>query len=381
MIALNMSSAVPFASELIEFDSVSAKTNLPVTERVEQWLRSLHFEIERVDYIDPAGVPKANLIGKLGRGSGGMAYFCHTDVVPGGAWAVEEHGPFEPMQKQGRLYGRGSTDMKGSLACMLAAVQQIPVDSLQSPVYLCCTADEEVGMLGAEQVALRSALYREMVAGDTRGIIGEPTSFNVIYGHKGGCGIRITARGVAAHSSTIKGISANWKMIPFLQEMKELHAELESSPEWQNDEFVPPTTSLNLGISDYNPAMNVTAARSVCTLYFRAMPGMNSDPIISRIREAADRHGLEYEQIFRATPFYRDAQSEFVQECLEFSHSTRPMTVAYGTDAARFGELKNCVIMGPGDIAQAHTSDEWISLEDLTKGTEMYLQMIRRWCL
>jgi len=375
-----MSSTVTFASELIEFDSVSSKTNLPVTERVADWLQQWKFDIERVDFLDPAGTPKANLIAKLGSGTGGMAYFCHTDVVPAVNWSIQEHGPFQPTVRDDRLYGRGSTDMKGSLACMLAAVAPYVTGPLREPIYLCCTADEEVGMLGAEHVARESRLYREMVTGKTRGIVGEPTGFQVIYGHKGGTGLRVTSRGIAAHSSTRLGINANWKMIPFLQKMQALYQELETSPDWRNDEFDPPTTTLNLGINDHNAAMNVTAARSVCTLYFRAMPGMDVSPVIERIRQAALQHELETETIFRSTPFYRDRQSSFVQECLAFADSPVPRTVAYGTDAARFQDLENCVIFGPGQIAQAHISDEWVRLEDLARGTELYGRMIERWC-
>ncbi|SFJ53746.1 M20 family metallopeptidase [Planctomicrobium piriforme] len=376
-----MLSPLQFASELIEFDSVSSKTNVPVTEHVAQWLRGLHFELERIDYVDAAGVPKANLIGKLGSGLGGMAYFCHTDVVPVNNWSLADHGPFQPVVRDGRLYGRGSTDMKGSLACMLAAVEAMGQRPLREPVYICCTADEEVGMHGAEIVARESRLYREIVAGQSRSIVGEPTRFEVIYGHKGGCGLKVTSRGKAAHSSTNRGINANWRMIPFLQQMKELYEELESSPEWRNEEFDPPTTSLNLGINDHNPGINVTSAQSICTLYFRAMPGMNVEPILTRIRSAAEACGLEYHQGFRATPFYRQANSPFIQECLDFAEVKTPHTVSYGTDAARFGELQNCVIMGPGDIAQAHTSDEWVSLADLDRGVEMYGKMLERWCL
>ncbi len=375
-----MSSAVRFTSELIEFDSVSSKTNVPVTERVEQWLRELKFDLERVDYVDAAGVPKANLVAKLGSGLGGMAYFCHTDVVPVVNWSIQEHGPFEPRVHDGRLYGRGSTDMKGSLACMLLAVSQIAHAPLREPVYICCTADEEVGMHGAEQVAKRSDLYREMVTGETRAIIGEPSDLSVIYGHKGGGTVRVISRGIAAHSSTSLGVNANWKMIPFLHEMQELYKELETQPQWRNNEFDPPTVSLNIGINDHNPAVNITASQSICTMFFRPMPGMDVTPIFSRIEHAAARNGLELEQVCRTSPFYRDKNSPFVRECLDFSADPIPHTVAYGTDAARFGELVNCVVMGPGKIAQAHTSDEWICLEDLGRGTEAYRRMLEQWC-
>lgn len=376
-----MPTALDIASELIEFDSVSSRTNVPVTEYVEYRLKQLKFDVERIDYIDEQGVAKANIMGKLGPGTGGLAYFGHTDVVPALNWKFTEHGPFTPTVRDGRLYGRGSTDMKGSVACMLAAAAEVSAQPLQAPLYICCTADEEAGMLGAEQVQKHSQMYREIVAGQSRSLVGEPTGLEVVHGHKGGCSLRITSRGIAAHSSTTKGVNANWKMIPFLAEMKRLYEEMETDPRWRNNQFDPPTMTMNLGINDHNPAMNITAAQSVCVVYFRAMPGINTDPILERIQKAAQAQGLEFVQIFRATPFYRDPQLPFVQECLEFSDLKRPRTVAYGTDAAHFHELKNCVVFGPGSILQAHTHDEWVQLEDLARGTEIYRRMIERWCL
>ena len=270
--------------------------------------------------------------------------------------------------------------MKGSVACFLAAVSSIPRDRLQAPVYVGCTADEEVGMLGATRVAERSQLYREMVEAHTRTIIGEPTELEVVHAHKGGVAFLATAEGKAAHSSTAQGINANWRMIPFLTEMKNLYEELESDPQWRNQDFDPPTMTLNLGVNDHTPAINITPPQSVCSVYFRPMPEMDVAPLIERCREAAARHGLEFEITMQADPMWIAADSPFVQECLEFASSARSKTVAYGTDGARFGELKRMVVMGPGSIAQAHTHDEWISLDQLNQGTETYARMIRHWC-
>ena len=162
--------------------------------------------------------------------------------------------------------------------------------------------------------------------------------------------------------------------------MKDLYEELESDPKWKNEEFSPPTMSLNLGINDHTPAVNITPPQSIATIYFRSMPGISSDPVIERIQQAAAEQGLEFEITFRSSPFFVPADSHFVQECLEFAKSRTPHTVSYGTDAARFQELKQCVIMGPGDIAQAHTNDEWILLQDLEDGTATYTRMLKKWC-
>ncbi len=376
-----MPSALEYTLSMVAFDSVSSKSNVEVTNQIEDWLKQLGCEVERVDYIDANGVSKSNILGKIGSGEGGLAYFGHSDVVPATTWVFDEHGPFEPTIKDGKLFGRGTTDMKGSVACFLAAMESVKDKQLTAPVYFCCTADEEVGMRGAEQVVKNSSMYREMVAGQARAIIGEPTMLDVVHGHKGGCSIVVTSKGRAAHSSTKEGTNANWKMIPFLAEMKALNDELESDPKWQNEEFTPPTMTMNIGINDHTGAINITPPQSICTIYYRRMPGIDAEPIFERIQNAAESNGLEFDVRFRANPFYIDPNAEYVQECLELAENKTPRTVSYGTDGAWYYELERAVVMGPGNIAQAHTHDEYLDLKEFDRGTDIYTRMIHRWCL
>ncbi|MCB9951434.1 MAG: M20 family metallopeptidase [Planctomycetaceae bacterium] len=376
-----MLNAVELTKELIAFDSVSDKSNVEVTNFVEEKLLQVGCHVERLEYNDENGVRKASVVGKIGSGTGGMAYFGHTDVVPASNWGIAEHGPFDPHISNGRLYGRGSCDMKGSVACMLAAAARFTGRSLAQPIYITCTADEEVGMKGAEQVAAESVLFKEMAEANVRSIIGEPTSLRVIRGHKGGCSYRLTSRGRAAHSSTGKGVNANWNMIPFLEEMRKLNAEMESDARWQHPEFSPSTMTMNLGINDHTHAINITPPQSVCTVYFRPMPGMDISPLMERIEAAAVANGLEIELRFRSEPLYVEPTSPFVAECLELTNTNESQTVAYGTDGARFGALPRRLVIGPGDIAQAHTHDEWIEVDQLERGTDLYTRMIERWCL
>lgn len=371
--------ALDYTRDLLTFDSVSARSNVAITDRVEELLRGLGFEIERLEYDDARGVRKASVIGRRGPGAGGLAYFAHSDVVPCDDWALP-HGPFEPTEKEGRLYGRGSCDMKGSVGCCLAAAERIPVAQQHAPLYIAVTADEEVGMLGAEQVARESRLFREMVTAGTRGIIGEPTELEVVYGHKGGTVIRAVAHGRAAHSSTRLGVNANLAMIPFLAEMKEIHDETEHDPRWHNTEFDPPTMRWNIGINDHTHAINITAPQSVCTVYFRKMPGIDVQPLVERVLAKAYECGLEATETNYGQPLYIDPQSPFVRECLELAGRSTPRTVGYGTDGARLTELQQLVVCGPGSIAQAHTHDEFIELSQLESGTDLYTRMIERWC-
>lgn len=371
--------ALDYTRELIAFDSVSVRSNVAVTDYVEAALRRLGCEIERLEYDDAQGVRKASVIGRRGEGPGGFAYFAHSDVVPAADWALDT-GPFVPTVREGRLYGRGACDMKGSLACALAALEQHVHSRLSAPVYITVTADEEVGMLGADQVAAESTLFRGMVAGGARGVIGEPTELDVVYAHKGGTVMRVVSRGHAAHSSTTRGLNANLAMIPFLMEMKAIHDETEQDSRWQNSEFDPPTMRWNIGINDHTHAINITPPQSVCTIYFRKMPGIDVQPLIDRVFAKATECGLEATETNFGQPLYVDPQSPFVRECLELTGTSRPRTVGYGTDGARLTALERLLVCGPGSIAQAHTHDEWIDLGQLEQGTDLYARMIARWC-
>lgn len=373
--------ALKYAHQLVEFDSVSSRSNNAVSDFIEEQLKRFGCDVERVHYEDENGIAKSNVIGKLGQGSGGLAYFGHTDVVPADDWVFDDHGPFQPTVKEGRLYGRGSCDMKGSVACMLAAMEQVAAKDLRHPVYITCTADEEIGYGGAREVAGRSEVFREMVVGEARGIVGEPTMLEVVHGHKGTYGIVVTSHGEAAHSSTRAGKNANLAMIPFLQEMKAIHDESETNPEWQNGDFDPPTISWNIGINDHTHAINIKPPQSVCTVYFRPMPGQEPDQLVQRARQAAESCGLDFQVPRTALPMYVDPKSPYVLEVLELANRDQSQTVSYGTDGCIFHEMKNLVVLGPGSIEKAHTADEWIALEQLEKGTELYRKLIDRWSM
>jgi acetylornithine deacetylase len=373
--------SLQYASELVAFASVSRASNVAVSDYVERELRALGFQTERVDYLDRQKVKKSNVLGRKGpSAAGGLACFAHTDVVPAEDWFDDVQGPFDPVVRDGRLYGRGSCDMKGSLAAMLAAASRFSAAELVRPVYVVATADEEVGFHGAAEVARRSELYRELKSAVTAGIIGEPTRLEVVTAHKGSCAIRVVSDGEAAHSSSAAGRNANLAMIPFLAEMRSIHDETASDPAWQDRRFDPPGLSWNIGINDHNPAINVKAPQSVCTVYFRPTPGMNVTPLIDRCREAADRHGLRFEVFFEAKPFLADESAVVVRDMLRLTGRERTRTVCYGTDAAVFSEIGRVVVCGPGDIAQAHTRDEWIALDQLERGTDLYAKAIRHWC-
>ncbi len=373
--------ALEYTKQLVEFESTSCFSNMEVSDYVETTLKGFGFVIERLEYDDANGIRKASVIGRKGAaGKGGMAYLSHTDVVPADPWFTDEFGPFTPTVKDDKLFGRGSCDMKGSIACMLAAAKQYVDRDLKHPLYIMCTADEEVGYHGARNVAENSSMYQEMVAGECHGIIGEPTMLEVVYAHKGTYGFQAISHGRAAHSSLSTGINANLAMIPFLVEMKALYEECMTDPRWQNPEFDPPTNGWNIGINDRTSAVNITPPQSVCTVYFRPMPGQDPEELVARARSAAEKCGIEFQFRCGGTPVYTDPKSPFVNEVLKIAGTERAKTVSYGTDGSLFPDMKNMVVFGPGDIGQAHTHDEFIELEQLELGTKKYSELIEHWC-
>ena len=372
--------ALRYAKRLIGFDSTSHKSNRMISRYLEMKLTKHGFVVERVEYPDSNGELKVNLIAKKGSGEGGLGYFGHSDVVPAEHWFTRKFTGFQPAIARGRLYGRGSCDMKGSLACMLAASQQFAWDELKKPLYFTITSDEEVGFVGAQAVVNESKHYREMAYHRTKAIIGEPTMLEIVHAHKGSIKITATATGVAGHSGGRIGENANLKMIPFLAEMKKLRDETETEREWHDKAFDPPTLSWNIVIKDDAPAFNVTAGKSVCTMYLRPMPKTQIAPMLERIRQAAVKFDLALDMQNWGPGMYSDPDSHFVQANLKLIHKQTSHTVPFGTDGGMFSELEHKIVFGPGNIAQAHAIDEWISLEQLEKGTELYAKMIRRWC-
>ncbi len=399
------------AQQLIRFDSVSSKSNESVSQWVADRLTAIGFEIEWLTYRDSDGILKVNVVAKREpkhssdtgsnlptnpanadltvasnqsnssqsrAGEGGVCYLAHTDVVPADDWSVDFCGPFEAVVRDNRLWGRGSCDMKGSLACALAAVSVITAEEQTAPIYFVVTADEEVGMDGAKCVDRKSTIFQEMVERNVVGVVGEPTELNVVYAHKGGASMRIIARGKSAHSSTRDGINANHQLIPILPLLLELRNECESNVALHNHDFDPPTLSWNMVLRNEPFATNVTPSLAEAAVFLRCMPGVDHRPLMKRVELEALRMGLEFSQR-EGLPFSVPRDASHVRELLSITSNKEPITVCYATDAGVLQRLSQLVICGPGSIEQAHRSDEFISLDQLRRGTMLYEQVFRRW--
>ena len=365
-------SVTDLSADLIALPSVSREGNAAVSERIEDFFKTHGFETKRLEYRDENDVLKVSLVAKRGEGTGGIGFFSHSDTVPGSdAWAA-----FSPEVKSGKLYGRGACDMKGPLAATMLAAASVNAASLKKPVYVVVAADEETGFGGAKQVAAEGfgAGYPDL------GVVAEPSLLTPIYSHKGGYWVTVTARGVAAHASTDKGTSANFVVAPFLAEMAELKQRFLAEPQFQDADFEPPTNGFNAVISDGNSAVNVTAAKTVVTLSFRTMPGADNEAAVALIRSRAEQHGLAVE-VRGYAPFVVAQDSEIVSLALAATGKEKAITVPYGTEALVYGEHLPLVILGPGDIAQAHTVGEFVEVAQLERAVDVYSEMIRRHCV
>ena len=364
---------------LIAHNTVSYNSNVEVMQFLRKQMLEIDCRVEWVDYVDRDGVKKVNLIGKKGGnhdpGDRGIALLGHIDTVPAVGW---ESNAFEARIEGSKMYGRGSCDMKGSVACMLETASKYSHSDLDYPLYVIVTADEEVGFLGAQAVVDKSELFNGSFP--RYGVVGEPTLLGVIHAHKGIVQMVITAHGRAAHSSTGEGDNANLKLIPFLAEMREIYNTLTTDSTYFNHDFDPPFSDWNITIDNGDCAPNITPPFSICRINYRPMPGQNAQEWIDRARQSADRHGLEFDLRAAADPMITPPDSEVVRAALEITGEEDAHTVAYGTDGAVFGQHMELVVIGPGSILQAHTVDEWMALDQFPKAVSVFSQFVERFC-
>ncbi len=360
--------------DLIDFPSVSRWSNVAISDYLEDALRGCAFEVERLTYTDENGESEVSLVARKGEGTDGLAFFSHSDTVPG---QEEDWEAFNAVIMDGRVVGRGSCDMKGPLAATIIAAANVDVDRLKRPVYVVVCADEEVNGQGARYITADSHLLKDTPP--EYGVVAEPTSLIPVYAHKGGAKIEVTARGKAAHTSTDLGVSANFLIVPFLADMVELAREVKADESFMDAEFDPPTCGFNFILNDGGCRPNVTAAKTVCTVGFRSMPNARSRELLARINDRAEHYGFEIESGF-TEPFYTSPEAEIIRVACRITGNERAQTVPYGTDAFFLDERLQLVVLGPGHIAQAHTVGEWIEIDQLTRAVTVYERMIEALC-
>lgn len=367
--------AVEILRTLVAFDTTSRDSNLALTDWVRAYLAGHGVDSRLVPNEDGR---KANLYATVGPAQpAGVVLSGHTDVVPvdGQAWSSD---PFTLTERDGRLFGRGTCDMKGFLALALAAVPDLQAAGIRRPAHLALSYDEEVGCLGAP--AMIERMVAELPA-PSAVVVGEPTMMRPVGGHKGIAAFYVTVTGHEAHSSlTHLGASANMTAIPLLAHLHALAAELEAAGDPENG-FTPAGATLTVGQLNGGTALNILARECVFGFDLRTPPGVDPLAVLQPFFAAAEaanaelkarfaQAGVEVRQRSLTPPLRpeRDSEAERLVRRLTGDNAEAGL-VAYAAEAGQFQEAGwSTIICGPGSIEQAHQADEYVSLEQMARG-------------
>jgi acetylornithine deacetylase len=366
----------PLLAALVAVDSTSSLTNTAVLDLLEPRLFALGYRCERHRYRDEAGVEKANLLATLGQGLPELALVGHTDCVPyDKIWSEA----LKLTERDGKLYGRGSCDTKAFVACALTAAARTR-GKLTKPLLLCFTADEEVGCYGAKQLVTAAK------AKSRRCIIGEPTSLTPVRANKGYCLAELTFHGKEGHSAyPDTGASAVFRAARFLTKLEAYaRAELRQSTD---PAFEPPFSTLNTGIIAGGKAKNIIPGECRVTLEWRPIPSQSVEHVlraVERIRDAciAEERGFSMDiRPLRMDRGFDTAASDELVTYLEKATGKRSATVAFGTEGPQMAELGTVpVVLGPGDIKNAHQTGEFVPRDELHRCADLLEQAVLRYC-
>lgn len=362
-----MNDVIALASDLVALDSRSSVSNIAVAERIERELAG--FEVERLDFIDPAGVAKRALVAHRGPMRPGCAFSAHMDTVPGTGWTTD---PWSPAVVDGALVGLGACDMKGPLAASLVAAKAAPEEL---PLTLLYTFDEETTKAGARLIAESSALVRR--AAPKGIVVVEPSGMRCVRGHRVHVQFTATAHGVQAHSSTGQGLNANLALIPFLHAILPVHDRLRNDPAWQDAAYDPPFSDFNIVLDNHGTAANVTVARATAHIKFRYSRRVDPNPIVAAVRTAAAANGITLEERWESAPPELAPDHPLVAAAVVLTGAAA-ITAPYGTDACELQAIAPCVVLGPGDVGRAHKPGESVSVAALEAAPAALLALAAR---
>ncbi|GAA6131171.1 acetylornithine deacetylase [Halopseudomonas sabulinigri] len=354
------------------------QSNLPVVHLLASWLGDLGFACEIQPIPGEAG--KANLIAILGSGPGGLVMAGHTDTVPCNPerW---QHDPFKLTEADGRWYGLGSCDMKGFFPLIIEAVRDYVDQPFKQPLIVLATADEESSMSGAR------ALVASGLPKARHAVIGEPTGLKPIRVHKGIMMERIDITGQAGHSSDpALGNNAMEAMHAVISDLMTLRSSWQKR--WNNPLFGVPTPTLNLGCIHGGDNPNRICAKCALEFDIRPLPGMDPDALRADIQARLDLIAAErqveivYAPLFPGVPpLDTGADAPLVKACEALTgHSAG--SVAFATEGPYLNQIgMQTLILGPGDIDQAHQPDEFLAMDRLNPTVEILRNLIKQFCL
>jgi acetylornithine deacetylase len=358
-------------AKLVAIDTTSSKSNLDLIDWVTRYLA--RHGVQAHVTTDDAGT-KANLFATLGPDSeGGICLHGHTDVVPidGQAWSSPA---FELTERAGMLFGRGTADMKGFVACALAAVPQFLARRLKTPIHIALSYDEEVGCLGTPRM-IRS--FGSQVAKPQITIVGEPTLMHPVIAHKGCAAMETRFEGKAAHASMPQlGANAMTAAAEMVAELGALCRELRTMR--YPYPMTPSGPTFNVGTVRAGTARNIVAKEAVVEWEIRYrdtdsvadIQTLIERRVGERIRRVlgADAGGVFWEtfEIVRVPSFCVREDGKAVTLLRELGAAGASTAVPYGAEAGQYAEAGiDCVVFGPGSIEQAHRPDEFITLAQL----------------
>ena len=381
-------SAKEMLDKLVSFKTVSLDSNLEMIKFIQDYLNSYGINSHLVFNNLKT---KANLYAQIGPNvEGGILLSGHTDVVPieGQSWTSD---PFRLIEKNGRLYGRGSCDMKGFNALVLAAIPSMIKVKLQKPIQIAFSYDEEVGCLGAPAMINKIRVTLPKAAAV---IVGEPTMMNTVNGHKTSIGLKTHVRGFEVHSSLMhNGVSAVMnagKLVSWVSEQTEKNKAMEIQEE--NRKFDPPFTTLHVGVINGGTAGNITAKDCRFSLDIRCLPSESSKAWVKKYEEYAKiveaqmqtTNTTSYINIEKAhfVPGLKPEVNGFAEALVrQITRQNNTEMVSYGTEAGQFQEAGySTIICGPGSIKQAHQANEYMDASQLKKGELFISELIKSFC-
>ena len=359
---------------LIAFPTVSRDSNLALIECVREYLAGFGVA-SRLVYDESGG--KANLYATLGAlDRPGIMLSGHTDVVPvdGQEWRSD---PFEVVERDGRLYGRGVSDMKSFVAVVLASVPIFLERPLKTPLHLALSYDEEVGCLGVRRLI---AQFDGMPVRPALCIVGEPTSMQVARGHKGKLSYRCHVRGLESHSAlTHRGVNAVETAAELIVHLRRMARRLREQGPFA-ESFDPPYTTVHTGVVHGGTQLNIVPRDCRFDFEFRPLPSHDPHPLLEELKAFAERElvpamkavtkeaGIAWDMLSEFPGLDTDEDAEITRLVKALTGANRTGMVSFGTEAGLFARAHiPTVICGPGSIEQAHKPDEWIALDQIAR--------------
>ena len=364
-------------AELVRIASVSSHSNAEIIEYLERRCAEMHLVTQRFPYLDDFGIEKFNLIALSNPTTEvELALVGHTDTVP---YDPRWTDATNLIERDGKLYGRGSCDTKGFIAAALTALETIELSQLTKPLALIFTADEEIGLRGAKKLAEVKPLRVRY------SIVGEPTSLKPIRAGKGYSLAEVIVKGREAHSAyPALGASAVFRAARLINRLEAIAVQLKED---QHAAFDPPYTTLNIGLIHGGSAKNVLAGECRFTLEWRPIPTQSSDHVLSLFKTAiqeetqADPDFKCEVDASRADSGFETAPDSPLIKLLERATGNDSGTVAFGTEAAQMMALgAESVVIGPGDIREAHRTGEFVPITELERCAEILKEAVEELC-